>query len=199
MKIIFDMDYTLLDTKRFQDELAGIFSREDYKSDYKRYFKDKGINFDFEKYLDILKSEGRIDSEREEELRLKLGELTRNMDNYLYPKVENVLKYFKESGVELILITFGNKKWQKEKVKNLSVKKYFSRISFEEENKGRSKLLKLLKTGREEVLIINDNAEEAKEMVKISGKKAKVFLIDGPYAKNIKHGWPIYKMNELIV
>lgn len=195
MKIIFDLDYTLLDTKRFQDELAGIFSKEDYKSDYKRYFKDKGINFDFEKYLDILKSEGRIDSEREKELRLKIGELTRNMDNYLYPNVENVLKHFKESGAELILITFGDKKWQEEKVRNLSITKYFDKIIFEEKDKGQSEYLRSLGETNEKILIINDNPSEAEEMLKIL-KRGELCLVKGPYNKENKP--QINELSDLI-
>jgi len=199
MKVIFDLDYTLLDTEKFKEKIADIFSQEDFKSDYEKYFKSRGLNFDCDKYLAILKAEGRIDGAREKELRLELEKLISNIDNYLKPDVENVLKHFKVLGAELILITFGDKKWQEGKVKNLSIKKYFSRINFEEENKNRSKLLKLLKNSREEILIINDNAEEARAMVKALDKKIKVFLLDGPYAKNIKHDWPIYKMDKLIV
>jgi FMN phosphatase YigB (HAD superfamily) len=120
------------------------------------------------------------------------------LGDYLFPSAEKIIKYFKNAGVELILVTFGDKMWQRQKVKNLSIRKYFNRISFEDENKNLSRLLKSLKNGREEILIINDNAKEAKAMMKILGAKAKIFLLDGPYARNIKHNWPINKLGKLL-
>lgn len=199
MKIIFDLDYTLLDTSRFKKKLADIFAQEDFYADYKKYFKSQNINFDFEKYLDILKAENRLDGRREKELRLELKALIGQMDNYLFKDAVKVLKYFKNSGAELILITFGDKKWQENKVKNLSLGRYFKQIIFAEKDKANSEYLKSLKNTRQKVLIINDNAKEAREIVKIIGKKTKVFLIDGPYVKNIKHNWPVRKLAELLV
>lgn len=195
VKIIFDLDYTLLDTAKFKEKMADIFNKEDFEADYEKYFKSEGINFDFEKYLDILKSQGRIDSEREKELRLKMGELTRNMDNYLYPKVENVLKHFKESGAELILITFGDKKWQEEKVRNLSITKYFDKIIFEEKDKGQSEYLRSLGETNEKILIINDNPSEAEEMLKVL-KRGELYLVKGPYNKENKP--QINELSDLI-
>ena len=197
MKIIFDLDYTLLDTKKFKDKLADIFKKEGFAHDYEKYFKVKGINFDFEAYLAILKSEGRINEPREKELELSLAELMKRLDDYLFSGVENIFKHFKDGGHELILMTFGDKNWQEEKIKNLSIKKYLNKIIFEEKNKSESRYLKLLSDNPEKILIVNDNAKETKEMVAIIGRNAKVFLIDGPYSKNIKHDWPVHQLDEL--
>ena len=112
VKVIFDLDYTLLDTAKLHNKLAEIFDKENYREDYQRFFKDKGINFDEEKYFEILKSEGRVDEAREKELKLKLAELLMNMDDYLNPGAVEALEHFKQAGNKLILMTFGNKKWQ---------------------------------------------------------------------------------------
>ncbi|MFH0956101.1 MAG: NIF family HAD-type phosphatase [Candidatus Falkowbacteria bacterium] len=180
MKIIFDLDYTLLDTEKFKKKMADIFSQEDFKADYEKYFKKQGINFDFDEYLAILNDEGRIDNKREKKLRLEIEELISHIDNYLRPDAENVLKYFKDSGAELILITFGNKKWQERKVKNLTIAKYFDNIIYEEQEKYKSEYLKSLSDGKEEILIINDNLSEANEILKIL-KRGELHLVDGPY------------------
>ncbi|MDD4272014.1 MAG: HAD family hydrolase [Patescibacteria group bacterium] len=198
MKVIFDLDYTLLDTTKFKKKLAEIFYGRNFQADYKKYFKNKGLNFSYSQYLKILKRESGVDSQMDKKLALKLKSLMNGLNDYLFPEAEKIIKYFKNAGAELILVTFGDKTWQRQKVKNLSIRKYFNRISFEPENKSLSRLLKSLKNGREEILIINDNAEEAKAMIKILGKKAKVFLLDGPYARNIKHNWPINKLGELL-
>ena len=194
MKVIFDLDYTLMDTVRLHHELAEIFDKEDYRSDYQKYFKDRGVNFDGEKYLEILKSHGRIDRVREKELELKLAELFMDLDNYLKPDAEQVLKHFIEEGYELILITFGNKEWQEQKVKNLSIKKYFSEIIFEEEDKSKSEYLRSLGEGDEKILIINDNLDEAAEMKKVLGDKAELRLIK----REDKEGVEGVKLQELI-
>ncbi|KKS34180.1 MAG: hypothetical protein UU95_C0016G0012 [Parcubacteria group bacterium GW2011_GWC2_42_12] len=198
MKIIFDLDYTLLDTVRFKDALADIFVQENFYADYKKYFKDQGINFDPREYLNILKDEGKIDSYAEKEIKSGLKELLGMMDNYLFRGVAKILKKLKDGGAELILLTFGNKEWHEDKIRTLSIGRYFTQIVFEEEDKAGSEYLRSLKNTEEEVLIVNDNAKETEKMIKIIGEKAKVFLVDGPYVKNIKHNWPIHKLVELI-
>jgi len=193
MTILFDLDYTLMDTAKLHDGLAEIFDREDYRSDYQNLFKDKGINFNADKYLEILKQQGRIDEARESELKRGLAELMENMDDFLKPDAESVLKHFIKEGHELILITFGNKEWQEKKVKNLSIKKYFSEIIFEEEDKSKSEYLRSLGEGNEKILIINDNLDEAVAMQKILGDKAELRLVKRedkkeaePHIKNLR-------------
>jgi FMN phosphatase YigB (HAD superfamily) len=199
MKIIFDLDYTLLDTKKFKDKLADIFNPDDFAMDYKKYFRDKKINFNLEAYLALLEKQGKIDDRRFKKLKLNIGKLMNRLDGYLFTGADPVLSQLKENGAELILITFGDRKWQAEKVNNLSIKKYFSQIGFEDKDKQKSFLLKSLKNCHQEVLIVNDNAREAKEMAEIIGNRAKVFLVDGPYSNNIKHAWPIKQLNELVL
>lgn len=193
MKVIFDLDYTLMDTVQLHSKLAEIFDKENYREDYQFFFRSKGISFDGEKYLAILKELGRIDGAREKELKSKLAELMENMDDFLKPDAESVLKHFIKDGHELILITFGNKEWQEKKVKNLSIKKYFSEIIFEEEDKSKSEYLRSLGEGNEKILIINDNLDEAVAMQKILGDKAELRLVKRedkkeaePHIKNLR-------------
>ncbi len=195
MKVIFDLDYTLLDTARFKDKLAEIFSEQDFYADYKKYFKDQGVSFEIDKYLAILKGEERIDQAKIKELNTSLNELMENLDEYLRPDAENVLKHFKKEGAGLVLMTFGDKKWQAEKINHLSIGKYFDKIIFEEKDKSQSEYLKSLSDGNEEILIINDNLAEVEEMLKIL-KRGESRLVDGPYAggKEVR----VNKLAELI-
>jgi len=203
MKVIFDLDYTLMDTVQLHSKLAEIFDKENYREDYQFFFRSKGISFDGEKYLAILKELGRIDGAREKELKSKLAELMENMDDFLKPDAESVLKHFIKEGHELILITFGNKEWQEKKVKNLSIKKYFSEIIFEEEDKSKSEYLRSLGEGNEKILIINDNLDEAVAMQKVLGDKAELRLVKGedkkeaePHIKNLRELLPEEKRRE---
>ncbi|OIP79382.1 MAG: hypothetical protein AUK20_02175 [Parcubacteria group bacterium CG2_30_45_37] len=196
MTILFDLDYTLMDTAKLHDGLAEIFDREDYRSDYQNLFKDKGINFNADKYLEILKQQGRIDEARESELKRGLAELMGGLDNFLKPGAIEVLKSFKQAGDKLVLITFGNKKWQAEKVKHLSIVKYFDQIFFDERNKSKSEFLKILGESGEEVLIINDNFSEAAEIKKLLGERAELRLVKGKYNQDAEPN--IENLSELI-
>ncbi len=194
VKIIFDLDYTLLDTAKLKEKIAGIFDKENFQADYDKYYKKAGINFNCDDYLSILKDEGRIDCAREKKLKSKIKKIISHIDNYLKTGAKNVLKYFKSTGAELILMTFGNKKWQQEKIKNLSIAKYFAKIIYEEKDKKQSRYLKSLSKTDEKILIINDNISEAEEMLKIL-KKGELFLIKGPYDK----GYKSHELSDLVV
>jgi phosphoglycolate phosphatase-like HAD superfamily hydrolase len=199
MIVIFDLDYTLLNTNLLKKRLEKIFSRQNFKADYKKYFKDKGVNFDYKRYLDLLKDHKRIDQGEEKKLKLHYANLLKKMNDYLFSGVGRILRDFKKAGAKLILVTFGHKDWQAAKVKNLKIKKYFDIIAYEEKDKAKSKLLKKLNRSRRKVLIINDNAKEIKQMKNILGPEAGIILIDGPYAKNIKHNWPIKPWSKIRV
>jgi FMN phosphatase YigB (HAD superfamily) len=198
MIVIFDLDYTLLNTVELKKGLAEIFINRDFYADYKNYFKDRRVNFDSEIYLKILKKQGAINEGEKKELILKLKKLITRLDDYLFPEAAKVLRRFKAGGNKLILITFGDKKWHKKKIKNLSISRYFNRIILAARDKRENSYLKLLSRSKEEVVVINDNAKETQEMIKIIGRKVKVILLAGPYSKNIKHNWPIRRLSELI-
>jgi FMN phosphatase YigB (HAD superfamily) len=198
MTIIFDLDYTLLDTKKLKDKLAEIFNQEGFARDYQELFKKRNINFNLKKYLAILRKSGKIDQRREKELKPAVNRLLKRLDEYLFPAAELILKNFKDRGHELVLLTFGDKEWHRAKINNLSIKKFFSKIIFEEKSKKQNQFLKSLARRQPDILIINDNVKETKEMLSQLGGKAKVFLVAGPYAKNIKHNWPMRQLNELI-
>ena len=46
VKVIFDLDYTLLDTNKFKKELAEIFKDFDFEKNYNDLKEKKGENFD---------------------------------------------------------------------------------------------------------------------------------------------------------
>ena len=56
-----------------------------------------------------------------------------------------------------------------------------------------NKIIKNFVNSGEEVLIINDKASESLAIQKAIGKKAKIFLVNGPHSKNVDHKEKIYK------
>jgi len=199
MITIFDLDYTLLDTAKFKDNLTEAFamSAEEWNSDYKKYFKDRGVNYNMDKHLEILKKENRL-AISESDIRKKLEEFMKNIDGYVYPRAEELIRQYKNKSKKLILATFGDIGWQKEKIKNLKITKYFDELVFDDVNKGENKYFQYLKNSGENFLVINDNARESFELLKNLGEKSELKLVKGPYSDNIRHEEKIYALAELL-
>lgn len=182
MTIIFDLDYTLLDTKKFKAGLARTLGLN--IDDFKRsYFKNKKINYNLNKHLKILNQKETI----------KIKEFLKKLDKYLFPESINVIKKLKKNN-KLILLSFGDKAWQKQKINNLSIKDYFDEIILTDKNK--IEALKPFLNTKERILIVNDNAREALEMKKVL-KNCDILLTKGPYSDNIKHNEKIHSLSEL--
>jgi len=201
MVTIFDLDYTIFNTKRFKENLAEIFrmSTKDFNRSYWENFKAKGINYKLEKHLQILEDEEKINHRKAEKIREEFSGLLKEIDKYIFPEVEKVVKFFKHRGDKLVLASFGDLGWQELKINNLAVKKYFNQIVLEEGDKSKNEFFQSLKEGGEEISIINDNAKESLELKKELGEKCDIYLIQGPYSHNVEHDEKIHEdLTELL-
>ncbi len=195
MIYIFDLDYTLLDTKKFKEDLSSVFgmSVEEFSKSYFENFKSKGVNYNLDKHLSILKRDGFIASEEQAAaVKERFGGFMAAIDRYLFPGAEEIIKSLKESGDELVLATFGDIEWQKLKVNALKLKEYFDKIIYEDKNKKESRELDGLKTRGEKIIIVNDNARELKELEGVFRKNCETKLISGPYSDSSKYEGKVY-------
>lgn len=209
MLIIFDLDYTLLDTLEFKKGLAEALNLEFdvYHKNCKKYFKDKDILYNLEKHLKILEQENSD---------FKINEnFLSNIGKYLFPEADDILKKMKDAGHKLVLLTYGDVQWQKMKVENLKIKKYFDEIIYTDKGKGevirnsKTPLAPLLERGgpgsthplplsrgEEKILIVNDNARECLEMREAIGD-CEIFLVKGRYSENVEHDLEIRELGEI--
>jgi len=195
MIYIFDLDYTLLDTNKFKKNLSSVFgmSAADFNESCFKYFKSKGVNYNPDKHLVLLEEDGFFaDKEQAAAIREKLNEFMENIDEYLFPEAEKIVKSLKKRGDKLALATFGNAEWQKLKINALKLKKYFDDIIYEDKNKKENKELKALKRNNEKIILINDNARELRELELLFGDNCEAKLIYGPYSDNCEHKKEIY-------
>lgn len=194
MIVIFDLDYTIFDAKRFRAEcLAPFFGMRpaEFENYYKVNFKDKQIHFDA---LEML---GRFELTEEELDRA----LERQISSFLFPETDKIIKKFKDAGTKLVMLTFGNKAWQARKIKYLklgeeSLGSLFDQIIFADKSKAESAELGVLGDGR--IVIINDNAKESQALMRLFEKRAKSYLLEGPYSYNINHKERVYKLSDLL-
>lgn len=195
MILLFDLDHTLLDIERFKKDKSAIFGLTPGENERQgeEFFKKKGLNYNPEKHIEILRKSGHIKTDADEQtIKDRFQELLKNTDNYLFPDAEETLAYLKKKGYKMILMTKGDLTIQKPKVDNSRIKKYFEEVIYEEKDKSQNNFLKKLAKAGENVLIINDRAEQSLAMQEAIGEKAKIFLVDGPYSKNIEHKEKIY-------
>lgn len=186
MTIIFDLDYTLLDTAKFKKALANALeiSEEDFKN-YEKELKKQNKNYNLAEHLNTLDHKPNLEA-----FWLKARD-------YLFPESLKILEKLSQEN-NLILATKGDQIFQQIKLAFLKIIKYFSEVYFCETDKCAS--LASLKTS-DKILIVNDNAKESielKKALKKNGISCEIFLVAGPYSNNMDHSEKIRQLNEIL-
>lgn len=196
MIFIFDLDDTLIDNIKLKIALAKIFrfSYSEFTASRKKYFaKDNDLYSPFE-HVKMLYKEGEISARQKENYLIGINKLTKKINIFLFPESIRLLKNLRKRNENLILLTHGNVKWQKCKLENLSIKRFFNKIIVA--NKDKTKVLKFFKK-KDEIVFINDNAKENLAIKRLL-PKAEVILIDGPRIDNALHKEKIFKLKEIV-
>ncbi len=197
MIYIFDLDYTLLDAIKFKHGLARILglSWEDWQKNYQKFFKDQNKNFNFYQMLNYLIRAEIVNQNQAVEIRHAALKYLKTIDTFIFPKGLELIKKLAADKQTLMLVSFGDMVWQKSKIENLKIKKFFTRVIITDSNK--STALTFLKNSTEKIAIINDNAKET-FLLQESIPNAKIYIVDGPYARNVNHQEPVYTMAKLL-
>ena len=201
MILLFDLDHTLLDIEKFKKDKSKLFGLTEEENEIQGHelFKKYGIGYNPYKHIKFLRNSGHLKTDEDaEKIKNEFDKLIKKSDDYLFPGVEGTLAYLKNQGYKMMLMTFGDPQMQQPKIDGSRIKKYFEKIRYEEKDKTQNDLLRDLANSKEEVLIINDRADQSLAMQKAIGEQAKIFLVDGPYSKDTEHGEKIHKsINEL--
>ena len=186
--IIFDLDYTLLDSKKLKEEGLALFfgmTAGEFSDFYEKNFKKRNINYDPREHIRMLALDAEEDKKMEE-----LVEFIKNkIGDYLLPGAKGLLKQLKDGGNRLVLMTYGDLNWHKLKINSLpEIKKYFDKVILTDKDKSEHDFLRSLADKGEKIIIINDKAAESLRMKEVLGDCCEVCLIKGPYSGNIKGG-----------
>lgn len=185
MKIVFDLDYTLLDTAKFKEALAAAVtaqgvSRGRYEETYQAVVKREGKVYDYdpEAHLAALKAD-LPDAAAADEARRGIAAVLADTEKYLYPGAVELLQELRANGAGLALMTLGNEKWQRAKVEHSGLAAMFDEVLATEKKKAAA----IRELGRDggKIIVVNDNGEEMKEMMAVA-PEYRYFLKRGPKA-----------------
>ena len=129
MNYYLDFDYTLFDTYLFREELYKIL--EINGIDRTELPLTVEVREDGQKLLNIKQQFERLSKEKNIPLEKFIEPLERIYKRgyeYLYSDTIEFLEYLKSKGHKIHILTWGEKEYQKEKIKRAKIEKYFDKI-----------------------------------------------------------------------
>ena len=124
-----DFDDTLFNTKKFKKELIGIFKKNGVSEDqFKEFYYAGGGNktaFSFERQVGMLKKKYNISSRR---LILDFNVFIGDISCFLFRDTKSFLQKIKNKNNYLILLSYGDVKFQKKKILNSGIADFFDEI-----------------------------------------------------------------------
>jgi len=162
--IIFDLDHTLLNTKRLNKDSFVILKKAgatdlQINDSYKYLLSLSRFNYNFTNHAKAI--------QRKYKMKLDF-EIINNFLNSSFKKYLNkgallILNYLKKNNWEIILLTAGNPQYQKIKIKQSGLADYFDKILI---SHGCSKNETLKKYINKEAVFVNDFWDETKGIMK---------------------------------
>lgn len=128
MKIIMDFDDTILNTHALFGEFIEIFekagfTKEEFAINYKKNKEKTGGSFGMEAILD-LHEKIRLFNRRQ--VRKEINSVINNAKDFVYEDFYDFADKFDKK--DLILLSFGTTDFQKEKIANSQISKFFGRV-----------------------------------------------------------------------
>lgn len=172
MKVFIDFDDVLFDTRSFYEGIKNIFLKNGISEElFKKYYRDprekneKGIirKYNPRKQIQRIKAQGYEIGKIEKEF----SRLVKNTKKYIFKDGVTFLKELRNE--DLYIVSYGNKKFQKEKIINSGISGYFKKISIADNTKAIAirKILKnkKIKTG-DALIFIDDRAKFLRDIKK---------------------------------
>lgn len=165
MKIIFDLDHTLFDTRAFKRDIFHLLkkygiSEEAFRASYNEYVGARNLNYDLERHVLLLCKKYDINFS---EIKAKIKDFLRaSFTKYLRDDALSVLETLQQREHQLILITKGYPKFQRIKIKQSGLEDVFKNNIFVCKEKKEEILAKLDLSGT--VYFINDQWHETERI-----------------------------------
>jgi len=167
--IIIDFDDTLFDTQKFKQELASSLvslgiGKELFWQTYAeaRIMSDGNFSYSFERHANILEKEG-FDCEQ---VLNNLNKVIEKIKNFLFDDTIDFLESLKKSEQDLYLLSLGDESFQKLKVGECDIAKYFKKVFFRDKDKELVVEEILAENKDSNIFFINDKIEESQKIKK---------------------------------
>lgn len=169
MKIFIDFDDVLFNTRRFRIDFQKIFSQfgisdDIYARNYYNYppnsQKSPKTIYILEEHLKKISNSIYFDKPA---LKRKIQKLLGNTRKYVFSDVEPFLQNF--SRQELFLISHGQQNFQRKKIKNTQLEKYFSAIKISSGQKSQE-ICPWIEKGKEKKFFLDDRVHYLQEVKK---------------------------------
>lgn len=171
MNIVIDFDDVIFNTKKFKQDLAGIFSAhgisgEEYENSYYGPNDEQPIKIhDMEDQVRRLKKSHSFD---EKSLRKSLDDFMQDSSSYVFEDVMPFIGLHEND--KLSVLSFGSKVFQEKKVRSSKIQNYISNIMITGKTKAEA-LADVFKENnnllKEGVLFLDDRTEQISEVKKM--------------------------------
>lgn len=156
-KIIFDFDYTLFNSKKYRLALQEIFFKIGVsKNDYEKtseIAREKGLFFSLSKQIALLQD--RYPKLPKAKFIAVWKKIDKEMKDFLYKDSLVFLKKIKKRH-KIFIVSCGDEKTQKHKIRYSGAEKYFKNI-FIERSENKNVAIKNISKKGEETLFVDDN------------------------------------------
>ncbi len=188
MKIVFDLDYTLLDTvafKRALVEATGVDEKE-WKKAYDAAVEGNRGLFEPSAFFAELTRRELLTDAAAEAARKSFDDVLATTEKYLYPEAKELVTALGRHEADVDLMTFGDASWQRAKVEHSGLAKMFDDVLYAEKDK--KEFIRGLGEGQDKVIVVNDNGKEMEEMVEVAPEHTYILKAGGPKAppKNLR-------------
>lgn len=146
-----------------------------------KYFNRTDKLFNVYKLLSFLVKEGLLEQADLAEKRSAIDRVLKNIDEFLFDEADELLKELKKKDFTVILLSFGDLVWQKDKIRNTGIRKMFDKVIITDKDKRLA--VQDYKKAREIIYIINDKYEECRAL-RGELAQSRVFLVKSPYSGN---------------
>lgn len=169
MKIFIDFDDVLFDTRSFKTNFQKIFlqfgiTADIFAENYYNYLPNKKNSsirtYNLEKHLEMIRRSIVFDKLK---LKNNIQAFLKDVRKYVFSDVKPFFQKF--SRKELILISHGDRNFQRKKIKNTQLEKYFLAIRISNGQKSRE-IFPLIKKMKEKKFFLDDRVHYLEEVKK---------------------------------